>query len=321
MQPLPDLSSPDPATPLPGIVCRAMVRDLVHGLPDPIGNTPDARAERDHAAIAEAALLAPADAGELRIALRCVTADARAHAFLRLMNAYSEDVRTLLRLSTQAAAMERCANASRTLLLRTQAQRRRHTAGATAEADEQAAQRAQDGLMQAWQDLAGEGATPLPKAPPLPAPARAAPRAATSERARWEQAVAQRRQEYEAAMAAGLPEPDWINPAWRLALGLPEPPPPTEEEKQRLYWLRQADRYAIIHPMRSRLIRRLGNLPPDCGVEPPEPALLEAIRSGNEANQEWADRMTPAEARMNAGRDRHLLCRYEEGLEGAGGER
>lgn len=29
-------------------------------------------------------------------------------------------------------------------------------------------------------------------------------------------------------MAAGKPEPSWMNPAWRATLGLPEAPPPPE---------------------------------------------------------------------------------------------
>jgi len=120
-------------------------------------------------------------------------------------------------------------------------------------------------------------------------------------------------------MAAGGPEPDWLTPAWRLSLGLPEPPPLTEEEKQRRRVLNEADRYAIIHPLRSRLIRRLGNLPPDCGIEPPAPDLLEAIRTGKETNQLWADRLTPEQAKLNAGRDRDLLWRYEEDSAQAGG--
>jgi len=310
----PDLSSPDPATPLPGIVCRAMIRDLSLSLPDPVEDTPDARADRDHAAIAEVTALAPADAGELRIAIRCVTADAWTHAFLRLLNTHADDIPALLRLSAQAAAVGRVANANRALLQRVQAERRRRRPDATADADERAERHARTMLMQAWDEQEQHLATPLPKAPPVAAPARAAgsPRGRTAEDARWEQIVAKRRRQYEEAMAAGGPEPDWLTPAWRLSLGLPEPPPPTEEEKQRRRVLNDADRYAIIHPLRSRLIRRLGNLPPDCGIEPPAPDLLEAIRTGKETNQLWADRLTPEQAKLNAGRDRDLLWRYEE---------
>jgi hypothetical protein len=342
MPALPEPEPPDPTpNPLPAIICRAMVRDLSRGLPDPPDDTPDARAERDHAAIAEAAWLAPADPAELRIALRCVTADAWANAWLRLMNAHAADTPTLLRLSAQAAAMARLANASRALLQRLQAQRRPRTPAAThdaatpgaatpgaatpdaatPDADTQAMQRAQDGLMQAWHDLARHLAHPLPKAPPAPirtAPVRTAPTRRSAEDAEWDRIVAERRQDYDAAIAAGRPEPDWMTPAWRLTLGLPEPPPPTEEEKRRLHWLNEADRYAIIHPLRSRLIRRLGDLPPDCGVEPPEPELLDAIRTGQECNQQWADNLSLEQAKLNAGRDRDLLWRYEEALAQAG---
>jgi len=321
--------SPTPAAPLPALVCRAMVRDLGHGLPDPPDDTPAARAERDHAAIAEAALLAPADAGELRIALRSVSADAWANAYLRWMNRHSDSLATLLRLGTQATAMTRAANAARALLLRVQAQRcgtrRASSADPAAEAQTQAeaAQRAEEALMQAWHDQAEQLSQPLPKAPPSASPAPSAtastpPSAPTTTRrgkpTRFERLTAERRQQAEAAAAAGLPEPDWMTPAWRLTLGLPEPPPPTEAEEHRLDLLDAADRYAIIYPLRSRLIRRLGNLPPGCGIDPPEPELLQAIRTGDEANQRWADSLTLPQALLNAGRDREFLRQYEEQL-------
>ena len=195
--------------------------------------------------------------------------------------------------------------------------RRRRKKNDTPEADQQAEQHAYDGLMQAWQELAEEFAKPLPKAPAVAAHGGARLGVLTGAK-RFEQAVAERRQEAEAAAAAGAPEPDWVTPAWRQTLDLPEPPPPTEDDRQRLRLLTQADKYAVLHPMRARLIRRLGGLPPDCGVESPPPDLLDAIRTGEASNLLWADRLTPAQARQNAGRDRDLLCRYEaEGVEGA----
>ena len=293
-----------------------MVRDLVLGLPDPLDDTPASRTERDHAAIAEVASLAPADPGECRIAIRCVTTDAWANAHLRRMNAHSEDLGTLLRLTAQAATTGRVAIANRHLLQRVQTQRQRRTPDAPADADDQAAQVAQDGLMQAWHELAEQLAQPLPKAPPPPATPAARTGATPALRhsaGPFEQLVAERRQEL-ATAPAGAPEPDWMTPAWRLTLGLPAPPPPAEDDTRRRDLLHDADRYAITYPMRSRLIRRLGNLPPDCGIDPPPPDLLEAIRSGNEANLLWADALTPEQARQEAGRDRELLCRYEKAL-------
>jgi len=323
---------PTPAAPLPIIVCRAMVRDLVRGLPDPSPDTspanptptpapqdtaptppgtPDARTERDHAAIAEVALLAPADPGEIRVAIRCVTADAWANEYLRRMNIHGDDTPTLLRLTAQATHMGRLANANRHLLLRLQSLRRRLApAAATPDADEHAWERTHDGLMHAWEEQAQDLATPLPKAPPLPDPVRPSQRSAAD--AEWDRIVAKRRRMYEEAMQTDGEEPGWLTPAWRLTLGLPEPPPPTEAQIHRMRILNEADRYAVIHPLRSRVIRRLGNLPPGCGIDPPPPELLDAIRTGTGTNQLWADRMTPAQAKMNAGRDRDLLWRYEE---------
>ena len=303
--------SAEPSSPLPAPVCRAMAYDLLRGLPDPVEDTRLDPSERQRAAIDEVALLVPADAGEMRIAIRCVSADAWANAYLRLMTMHAGDLGTLLRLTAQANAMGRAANANRALLQRVQAQRRRRRPDADpAAADAQAERRARDGLTQAWQEQAEHLAQPLPKPPAPAAPAGTARHQDTA----FERLVAERRQQAEAAAAAGAPEPDWMTPAWRLKLGLPEPPPPTEAEKRQLKLLDEADRFAIIHPLRSRLIRRLGNLPPDCGIEPPRPELLEAIRSGNEANQRWADKLTLSQANQNAGRDREFLWKYEAEL-------
>ena len=311
MPPSPEQSSPDPDADLPGMVLHAMVRDLVQGLPDPIEDTPEARAERDHAAIAEVAMLAPADGPEIRIAIRCVTADAGTNAHLRRMNIHSEDVPTHLRFSVQATTTGRAANANRALLQRVQTQRRKRRPDATDDADAQAERRARDGLMRAWHELAHHLMQKLPKAQAVAAPSGARP-AAHGGAMSFEQAVAERRQEVEVAAAAGEPEPGWVTPAWRLTLGLPEPPPPAEDQQPHLRLLEEADRYAVVYPMRTRLIRRLGNLPPDCGLEQPPPDLLNAIRSGSTRNLLWADRLTPAEARLHSGLDREMLGRYEE---------
>ena len=89
----------------------------------------------------------------------------------------------------------------------------------------------------------------------------------------------------------------------------------TEEEKRLDALLFEADRFATIFPMRTRLIRRFGKLPDDCGIEPPEPEMLETIRTGDGVSLRWADELTPAEAYQNAGNDRHL-CKYEEAGDG-----
>ena len=324
------------ATRIPAEVCRVMAHDLVRGLPDPVGTIEHDPAERrQRAAIDEVALLAPADAGELRIAIRYVTAEAWASAYLQRMSMHDQDVHTMMRLTAQAMAVGRAANASRTLLHRMQAARRqRRPEPDAAEADAQAERCAREGLLQGWAEQAERLAVPLPKVPAAvdgvadgtawAAGGTAAYGAGGArgvaagggrhQETSFERVVAERRREAEAAAAAGEPEPRWMTPAWRLTLGLPEPPPPTEDERRRLQLLDDADRFAIVHPLRSRLIRRLGNLPPDCGIEPPEPELLEAIRTGNEANQRWADGLTLEQANQNAGRDRLLLWKYEEDL-------
>lgn len=90
---------------------------------------------------------------------------------------------------------------------------------------------------------------------------------------------------------------------------VPRPPPPkvevlSEAEKQRRRIGRKADEYAVLYPLRSRVLRRMQGMPPDAPFEAPEPALLEAILHGQWDNQLWADRMTPEEAMIDGGHDR-----------------
>jgi hypothetical protein len=97
------------------------------------------------------------------------------------------------------------------------------------------------------------------------------------------------------------PQPPASPPAPAAAAPAPPPkaPPPrdydewSDEEKRvdRLRW--QADRYAILHTERVKLIRQLGGLPPDCDFEPPPPDVLHEIIHGNGSNLRWADTYKP----------------------------
>ena len=319
MQPSVEL---DPTNPLPASVCRSIMRELSYALPDPVDDTPDRRIERDHAAIAEIALLAPANAAEMRIAIRCITTDAWTSTYMRHMNAHGGDIVLLLRIGVQAANMGRAPNANHAALLRVQAERRSRQPDTTPDADAAGAARA----CRADAGLAGAAGGTRPAAAEgaagrrrrrhagRAAPGRT-PRAATAARhpgtTPLEQAIAARRQEAAAAAAAGAPEPDWMTPAWRHTLGLPEPPPPTEDDRQRqrAHASRQICRppsdARAADPPAGRPAARLRR-----GISPARPAACDPHRRWA-SNLLWADRLTPAQARQNAGRDRDLLCRYE----------
>ena len=58
----------------------------------------------------------------------------------------------------------------------------------------------------------------------------------------------------------------------------------------------EADRYAGKYPQRVRLIRRLGRLPNGCEIDPPGPALLQAIIQGDSERLRAADAWRPAAA-------------------------
>jgi len=62
----------------------------------------------------------------------------------------------------------------------------------------------------------------------------------------------------------------------------PAPPPaPLEEAEPQTELAVEADQYALIHPRRAALMRRLGGLPEKCTFGPPAAELVEAIVSGS----------------------------------------
>ena len=60
----------------------------------------------------------------------------------------------------------------------------------------------------------------------------------------------------------------------------PPTPPPGEDDELPADLDAEADRYAIIYPRRTQLLRRLGRVPDDCDFGPPEPELVHAIVTG-----------------------------------------
>jgi hypothetical protein len=80
---------------------------------------------RDNAAMAQVAALLPATADEANLAVTYVAANAQAMECLRLARQYHGDPNFILKCSAQAAGMLREARATRSLLLRVQAERSR----------------------------------------------------------------------------------------------------------------------------------------------------------------------------------------------------
>jgi len=76
---------------------------------------------------------------------------------------------------------------------------------------------------------------------------------------------------------------DALGRAGPAAIEQPAPPPPAavEEAEPQPDLAAEADQYALIHPRRAALIRRLGGLPEKCTFGPPSAELVEAIVSGS----------------------------------------
>jgi hypothetical protein len=149
-----------------------LAHKFIDMLPPPLDKTPDARAARDQAAIAEAAAMLPVGDEEMKLAVHCVAARARAEeALCTIARAGTYD--WVIKMERQFALMERTANANRSLLLKLQAQRRKRARDADAvEADEWAAHIAGQCISLALQQKAAPGAG---GETPVPAPAVASP--------------------------------------------------------------------------------------------------------------------------------------------------
>jgi hypothetical protein len=156
---------PDLTLLLPRSTYWQLVHELQSYLPPPIDDTPEARAHRDRAAIADVASMLPANAEEARIAARSVSADAQAAACIRQARKYEEDVAIFLKCNAQAASMIRLANSSRSLLARLQAARRKREADEAARNQDTWTEHAAVGLMA---DVVGHAAPAPP--PPVPEP-------------------------------------------------------------------------------------------------------------------------------------------------------
>ena len=274
-------------------------------LPPAIGGTADDRARRDNAALGQVAAMRPANADEMWLAARSVAAGAHADDQLRQLQLHAANYDRTRQITAQYALMMRTSGGARSILLRVQTARRRLELDAAACAQGAALAAGLLVLLLGTRAALGGQIEAVTEASAEAAAAEAAKVAAAE--AKVAAAVAAATEAKEAAAAARAPRG-----AQRPApVPLPELPPLTLEEQEREKWLIAADRFATIFPLRTRLIRRFGQLPDDCGIEQPEPELLEAIRTGDGYSLLWADELTPAQVYINAGNDR-FLCKYEE---------
>jgi len=113
---------------------RHLIHTLSRILPPPVQDTPEDRACRDNAAIAEVAALCPANPAEATLAAQHVAANAQAMDCLRLSHGPGMEPTLALKCSAQAASMMRQSHAALRLLLRAQAVRQKRDAD-TAMAD------------------------------------------------------------------------------------------------------------------------------------------------------------------------------------------
>src|SRR3954464_10442822 len=94
----------------------------------PVSDAPEDIARRDNAAIAQVACLLPANADEANLAATYVGAQAQALQCFKLARTYPGDPNFVLKCDARAAGMMREARATRSLLQRVQAERRKREA-------------------------------------------------------------------------------------------------------------------------------------------------------------------------------------------------
>jgi len=224
-------------------------------LPPPVLDTDEAWARRDTAARAMVAALLPAGPVEANLAVHHVASMAHAAECTSQAAQCIGDVKAASKLRAQAASMGREARGFLTKLESVQKARRQRAAS-----DDE-----QDGAHLAEPCTFGrmtDAMAQLPARPPrreMVAPAEAAAKSAPP--AKWPPL-----RDYD----------DW-----------------TPEEKAAEKLRGEAGRYATLNPVRVRIIRQLGGLPPDCDYEPPRPEVLHEIIHGNGSNLRWADTYVP----------------------------
>jgi hypothetical protein len=123
---------PSPILLLPTDTCYQLLHTLRGLLPPPVTDRPEDLTRRDNAATAHLAGLMPVNADEADLSAHYVATNACAIDCLRLAQEHRGDAKIFLRFSAQAAIMMRHARATRTLMLRVQAERRKVEADSVA---------------------------------------------------------------------------------------------------------------------------------------------------------------------------------------------
>ena len=246
---------------LPADAYYHLVRTLCLTLPPPLTDSPDALAQRNHAAITRIAALIPANPAEADLAAMFVAASEQSKDCLRLAQLSETTPERALKCRAQALSMMREAKSALRLLLRLQEAREKREAdgascnraawtehcaiGLMAEALSPAAARAAPGHPTKSGDFAG-----TPPAPCEPAPAKAG-----------DTGIAKR--------PTPPPEPAPLEPRPR--------PAPVEDAEPEPDPIAEAEQYAAIYPERAALIRRLGRVPENASFGPPDPDLVQAL--------------------------------------------
>ncbi|HET7880303.1 MAG TPA: hypothetical protein VFL55_05415 [Acetobacteraceae bacterium] len=119
---------PDPHHRLSADLYRIAVFRLHREVPPPDVDDPEQIARFINASIAEIASMVPANAEEVGIAVRVVSADAQAAECIRHARRLFDDPSQAMKCQAQASHCMRTANAARALLLRVQAVRRKRDA-------------------------------------------------------------------------------------------------------------------------------------------------------------------------------------------------
>ena len=166
----------------------AIYRDIVYRLhkelPPPDTTDPELIDQIIETAIADIASMLPANGDEARIAVRTVIADARADECARHARGLTNDYAAAMKCLAQANHFARTANASRALLHRVQAARRKHEADlAKCQKDAWTEEAVITSLAEAHRDI--RQPAPRPVAQPATSPEATDPFAAYTEAERY----------------------------------------------------------------------------------------------------------------------------------------
>ena len=242
---------------LPAEAYYHLVRALRLTLPPPAGDSAEALLQRDHAAIARIAALAPGNSAEADFAAHFVAASEQWKDCLRLAQQPETTPEWAVKYRAQALAMMREAKGAMRLLLQMQAARRK------LEADNVACDRA----ARAEHVAVALMAAALPHPHPAPLPAGEGDRTVAPPPSDQAPPLA------EPASATEPPQkPSPCGRGWGEG-GAPEPLDPPAA-------LTEAEHYAVLYPERAALIRRLRGLPLDLSFGPPDDDIVQALIAG-----------------------------------------